>query len=181
MIKLYLDFDGVILDTIDVTYKMFKDNDIHSDIRDFYKSLDWDYVLNISRPINDSINCINRIVKSKLYDVNILTHVVTTKEASAKKKFVNDNLPAVKLITVDRDIDKCDVVDCENAILVDDYMGNLELWKEKGGFSIKFSDKGKEYDIMSISSLDMLIDKYDEINNEINDIRNDKILVNLKK
>ena len=67
-----------------------------------------------------------------------------------------------------KDYNKCDVVDCEDAILVDDYMENLKLWTSKGGISIKFSDKGKDYDIMSIDNLGLLIDKYDEINKMIN-------------
>lgn len=166
-IKLYLDFDGVILDTIDVTYSMFKKSG-YADMHEFYKTLDWDNVIEISKPINDSINCIHDIVNSSLYDVNILTHVITREEAIAKKKFVSDNLPMVKLITVDKIFNKCDVVDCENAILVDDYMENLKLWSSKGGISIKFSDKGKDYDIMSIDNLGLLIDKYDEISKMIN-------------
>ena len=180
MIKLYLDFDGVILDTIDVTYKMYEKNKKYKDIRDFYRTLDWNYVIEVSNPINDSINCIHNLINSSLYDVNILTHVVTREEAIAKKKYIDNNLPSVKLITVDRDIDKCDVVDCDNSVLVDDYMGNLELWQSKGGIPIKFSDKGKEYDSMSINSLNMLIDKYDEIKKMIKSYDN-KTLVNLKK
>ena len=70
-IKLYLDFDGVILDTIDVTYDMFKKSS-YDDMYDFYNTLDWDNVLKLSKPINDSINYIHDIVNSSLYDVNIL-------------------------------------------------------------------------------------------------------------
>ena len=47
-------------------------------------------------------------------------------------------------------------------------MENLRLWSSKGGISIKFSDRGKEYDIMSIDNLRLLIDKYDEISKMIN-------------
>ena len=166
-IKLYLDFDGVILDTIDVTYDLFKKSS-YDDMYAFYNTLDWNNVLKFSKPINDSINYIHDIVNSSLYDVNILAHVITKEEEISKKKFVNDNLPLVKLITVDKKYNKCDVVDCKNAILVDDYMENLKLWSSKGGISIKFSDKGKEYDIMSIDNLRLLIDKYDEISKMIN-------------
>ena len=179
-IKLYLDFDGVILNTIDVTYEMFKKNNEYDDINEFYKNLDWDYVLSISTPINDSINAIHKLVKSGLYDVHILTHFNTEKEARSKKRFDKKELDNVKLITVIKGVNKCEVVDCENAVLVDDYMGNLELWQSKGGIPIKFSDKGKEYDIMSINSLNMLIDKYDEIKKMIKSYDN-KTLVNLKK
>lgn len=180
-IKLYLDFDGVILDTIDVTYEMYANSGKKEDIREFYRNLDWEEVLKISSPINDSIKCIKNLVDSSLYDVNILTHVVSDNEANAKKKYLDSVLPSVNLITVDREIDKCDVVDCVNSVLVDDYMGNLELWQSKGGVPVKFSDKGKEYDIMSISSLNMLIDMYDEIKSIVRFNDNNKTLVNLKK
>ncbi len=164
-IKLYLDFDGVILNTIDITYELFKRKNITNpeEIVDFYKNLDWNEIIKISKPINDSINCIKNIIDSNLYDISILSHVVTMEEADVKRNFLNENLPGIDLIAVDRDKNKCDVVDCRNAVLVDDYMENLELWYEKGGIPIKFSDKGKEYDFISISNLGMLITKYNEI------------------
>lgn len=181
-IKLYLDFDGVILNTIDITYTMFKEKNITNpeEIVDFYRNLDWNEIIKVSEPINDSINRIKDIINSDLYDVSILSHVVTIEEANGKREFLNKNLPGINLIAVDRDKNKCDVVDCKNAILVDDYMGNLELWHKKGGIPIKFSDKGKEYDFMSISDLGMLITKYDEIKELI--INNSKLnVVNFKK
>ena len=169
MIKLYIDFDGVILDTIDITYKMYElEKDNYIDMKDFYKNLDWNYILKISNPINDSINNIKKILDSNLYDVYVLSHVVTKGEALGKRNFLNVYLPGLKLISVDRDVAKCDVVDPTNAILVDDYMGNLDLWYSKGGIPVKFSDKGNKYDYVSISSLDELIYKYDDFLNMIN-------------
>ena len=162
--RLYIDFDGVILNTIDITYNMYNDNkDLYRDMKDFYSQLDWDYILSISKPINDSINNIRKIVDSNLYEVYVLSHVVTKEEEIGKRKFLNDNIPGLEIITVPRDIEKCDVVDPKNAILVDDYMGNLELWEAKGGIPIKFSDNGKSYNIKSISRLDILIDDYNDI------------------
>ena len=162
--KLYIDFDGVILNTIDITYNIYKKNkNKFVDMQDFYKCLDWNELLKISSPINDSLNSIKKIIDSNLYDVYILSHVVTNNEAKYKKIFLEKNIPGIKLITVPREIEKCDVVDAKNAILVDDYMGNLELWEAKGGIPIKFSDKGKSYNIMSIDRLDMLLDDYDNI------------------
>lgn len=163
-IDLYIDFDGVILNTIDVTYSMYdRVKDEYSDMKDFYKSLDWKMIFELCLPINDSINNINRLVDSNLYNVYILSHVVTDSEEQEKRKFISRNFDDVKLIAVPRDVDKCDVVDCFNAVLVDDYMGNLVKWESRGGIAIKFSDKGKKYNIMSISNLGMLIDKYNDI------------------
>jgi hypothetical protein len=111
----------------------------------------------------------------------MLTHVTTDKEAMGKRKYVNKYLPSVKLITVVKSVNKCEVVDCEDTVLVDDFMGNLELWAENGGIPVKFSDKGKDYDIMSVSNLGMLIDMYDDFKSLINSKGNNKTLVNLKK
>ena len=85
--------------------------------------------------------------------VCILTHVVCDDEVYAKKKYLSSVLPEVEVITVDKKFNKCDVVDCRNAILVDDYMGNLTLWNDKGGIPVKFSDKGRECESVSYTHL----------------------------
>lgn len=164
-IKLYIDFDGVILNTIDITYKMFdklKINNI-TEKNEFYKKLNWEELLESSTPINNSIDNLKLLIESNLYDVIILSHVISEQEALVKKKYIKKNIPELEIITVNRDTNKCDAVDCKNAILVDDYMGNLDLWYAKGGIPIKFSDKGRKYNYITITSLDMMIDKYEEI------------------
>lgn len=165
MIKLYLDFDGVILNTIEVTYKELEKRNItnRKDIDYYYKTLDWEKLISECSEIKNSITNIKRIIKSKLYDVSILTHVAADNEIKAKENYLKEKLGNIKIIPVDIGTNKCDIVNCKNTILVDDYMNNLELWYEKGGIPIKFSDKGKKCKFMSITSLDMLIDKYDEI------------------
>ena len=54
------------------------------------------------------------------------------------------------------------MVHTEGAILVDDYVGNLQEWKEAGGIGIKFSTKlnGKGYRV--IDKLDALIEMFGE-------------------
>jgi hypothetical protein len=173
-LDLYIDFDGVILNTIDITYK--KINDLKRnisdeiDMNDYYKNLDWFHLLEESSPISNSINNIKKIMDSNLYNVAVLSNVSSDSEALAKTEYLQMRLPGLRVITVEVGMNKCDVVDCKNAILVDDYMGNLELWNDKGGISIKFSDKGKKNKFISVSSLDMLLSKYDEIK-EMIDIR----------
>ena len=165
MIKLYLDFDGVILNTIDVTYADLEKKNITDldEIDEYYKNLDWFELIDNCEEINNSISNIKKIIKSNLYDVNILTHIKTKSEIKAKEKYLKSKIKDINLITVQFGTDKCDVVDCKNAILVDDYIKNLEKWYKKGGIPIKFSDKGKKCKYMSISSLDNLLEKYDEI------------------
>ena len=51
------------------------------------------------------------------------------------------------------------MVHTNEAILVDDYSGNLKEWSEEGGIHIKFSEKNnKKY--TTINKLDMLIDLF---------------------
>lgn len=164
-IDLYIDFDGVILDTMTDTYREYvkykKLNAIDS--ISYYKGLDWFTLLYDSSEINDSINNIKKLIASNLYNISILTHVVCQEEISAKKRYLAEKIPGLRVITVDKSKNKCDAVLCVNAILVDDYMENLELWHDKGGISIKFSDNSKKRKFMTIDSLDDLIDKYDDI------------------
>ena len=162
-IDLYIDFDGVILDTINNTYDKYEElkKTTSITIAEYYKKLDWVKLLTESPQINDSILNIKKILDSNLYNVCILTHVVCDDEVYAKKRYLRQVLPNVKVITVDKKFNKCDVVDCRNAVLVDDYMGNLTLWNDKGGIPVKFSDKGRECEFMVVTNLGEIIDLYD--------------------
>ena len=166
-LNLYIDFDGVILNTIEISYKDFKEINKQSQgkisIKEYYENLNWEELLNKSTPINNSIENIKKLVQSNLYNIYILSNVFSEKEAKVKQNYITEKLPNIKLITVLPEQKKCDIVDCKNSILVDDYMGNLEIWFEKGGIPVKFSDKGKKRKFLTVTSLDMLLDKYDEI------------------
>ena len=86
-IKLYLVFDGVILDTMNVTIRMMEDLNIPDDqeiIREFYKNIDWYKLLRSTPEINDSFNNINLLLNSGLYDIEILTHVNSKEEGIEK-------------------------------------------------------------------------------------------------
>ncbi len=159
--KLYLDFDGVILDTISVTYQMIEDQNLQTrdEILNFYRTLDWNNLLKISPVMNDSINCIRKLIKTNIYDISVLTHVNSKHEEEEKIKMINRQFPDLEIIPCPKVIDKCDFVDPTGAILVDDYLPNLEKWEEKGGISVKFSDKNKKNDrFITITRLDQLLD-----------------------
>lgn len=180
MIKLYIDFDGVILNTIDVSYKMLDDSgiDLSDNVRvqDFYCNLDWKKLIEDSEPINNSIVNLRKLMDSKLYDISILTHINSSYEKEIKLDFMKRNFEGLDIIFVEKKDDKCDVVDCFDAVLVDDYMDNLLKWESKGGIAVKFSTTDKEYECIDISSLDMLIDKYEEIKQKMSG-RKKKLLV----
>ena len=158
-LDLYIDFDGVILNTIDVSLDIYfkgKEREGYPP-RDFYRNLDWDWLLSICHEINDSISNIAKLIDSNLFNVRILTHVVCENERQAKLKFLNSKFSDLEVIPVFIDDDKCDVVDAKGAILVDDYSGNLLLWDKAGGVAVKFSNKKKRYNYVTIDKLDSLI------------------------
>lgn len=142
MKNLYIDFDGVIVDSIEVTYQMM--NKMNIDYKNskeclrFYQNLDWEAVLKKCKPINNSIECIKELEKSNKYNVSILTHVNSISEIEEKVKFIRKYLSNITIIPVPKSISKAKMLKAKDAILVDDYVKNLEEWKEENGVGIKF-------------------------------------------
>lgn len=143
MTNLYIDFDGVIMDTIARSYKMMEEKGIDSkdfeNVVTFYKELDWKVFLNHTEEIHDAYTQINKIVDSGLFNVNILTHVTSLEEAEAKIRFIRKRLHEITIITVPKSVDKTKIVNAKGSILIDDYTGNLKKWEEAGGIGVRFS------------------------------------------
>ncbi len=160
MQKLYIDCDGVILNTIDESYKILKEKKIESTeaIRKFYLSLDWEKFITDSGEILDAVSKIKKISESNLYEIKILTHVCSENESLAKTKYFKERLPKVEVIIVPKDIKKTEIVDPKGAILVDDFLGNLDDWYEKGGIPVKFSNSGKRCKYTKITDLEELLE-----------------------
>ena len=162
MRNLYIDFDGVIMDTITNSYKMIKELGI--DLNDsekviaFYKELNWEKLLNESLEIHDAFDEIDKLIKSGKFHVNILTHVTSLNEAEAKINFVRQKLQEISIITVPKSIDKARMVQAKNSILIDDYIGNLEKWKAAGGIGVRFSTKLNGKGFQAIAYLNQIIE-----------------------
>ncbi len=152
MQKLYLDCDGVILDTINYMYKIIEEKQIpESELEKFYKTFPWKNLIEKAGEINNSIVKIKELTNH--FDVEILTHVNSEEEIRAKFKYFTKVLPEVKLNVVPKIIQKGDIVNPKGAILVDDFMPNLEYWEEVGGIPVKFSDSDKECKYTKITDL----------------------------
>lgn len=158
MKKLYLDCDGVILDTIKNSYKMLLEKNIttEEEVRKFYSNIDWEQLIKDSGQINNSINKIKDL--SNYFNIEILTHVNSDNEANVKIKYFANELPNINVITVPKQIKKADFVEATGAILVDDFSSNLEYWISKGGIGIKFSNDTEEKKYTVITDLLELID-----------------------
>ena len=141
MKNLYIDFDGVIVNTIDITYKMANSLGIKKDYTNylqFFQNLNWEEVLEQAKPINDSFNEIKKIINSHKFNVFILTHVTSIHEAEAKIKLINKYLENITIITVPKSISKTKVLNTKGAILIDDFPPNLDDWEKSGGIGIRF-------------------------------------------
>ena len=160
MLKLYLDCDGVILDTINKSYQMLEKLNITTEEEKskFYNNIDWDNLIEISGQINDSINKIKEL--TKYFDVEILTHVYSEYEANVKTQYFIKMLPGINVIAVPKSIKKADYVNATGCILVDDYSSNLAYWEEKGGVPVKFSDFEENSPYTVISDLLELIELF---------------------
>ena len=176
MITLYLDFDGVILDTITISNNYLKDNNItkEEDIHNYFETLDWRDLMNKSHIINNAIENIWKIYESGLFKIGIITHYNSIQEVMLKDKFITDNLPNdIVVHYVHYSNKKNTVVPAKDSILVDDYIKNIESWEDDLGIGIKFSDTDKEYQYLKINSLDEIINLYETIKERIE--KNNKI------
>ena len=164
MRPLYIDFDGVILDTIEATYKEMKAKKISLEdqekVREYYKTVDWDKLIKETPEINDSINEIKKICKSRKFNVYVLTHVNSTDEMVAKIKYLHKNVPEVTIVSVPREVAKTEVVNPAAAILIDDYSGNLKIWQKKLGIGIKFVKELEGSDYPEVTHLSEVIDMF---------------------
>lgn len=162
MKNLYIDFDGVILDTITTTYRIMEELNIsHDDIEKktiFFESLDWKNIIAVTKEINDSISCIQKIIDSKLFDVAILTHVNSLDEIVEKVKFIRSNLDHVTIIPVPKAVSKTKMVNAHDSILIDDYSGNLVEWELAGGIGVRFSLELESKGYHVIDRLDQILE-----------------------
>ena len=158
--KVYVDFDGVILDTdtiIDRDYS--KIDDIKRS--DFIKNYDWNKLVNEASVINNSLDNL----KNSKFDTYILSKISSMNEGIAKVNYLRDNGVLTNIHLVPTKVSKSDVVSAEGNILIDDKVYNLDEWEEKGGISIFFNKDNLDYDIRGnknikykkISNLDILL------------------------
>jgi len=147
--NLYIDFDGVIMDTPPLVNCFLAEQGIDRKlaqediIRKALTSLCYKQTLAAAPIISEAFDRINKIIASGKYKVSILSKVITLEEGVAKVKFLREHLEDVTIILVPSCVCKTDMVDAKDAILVDDYAGNLRSWQEHGGAGVLFRKNGK--------------------------------------
>lgn len=166
MKQLYIDFDGVILDTMTKSYEELKREKIdfkdQERVQEYFRNIDWKKLIEETDEINDSINEIKKICASKKFNVYILTHINSTNEMIEKIKYLHKNLPQVTVVSVPKEIPKTEVVNPSAAILIDDYSGNIKEWQKKLGIGIKFVKELEGSDYPEITHLSEVIDMFNQ-------------------
>lgn len=163
MKNIYIDFDGVIMDTNRVTYDMLDrlevDKTDSEKMSEFYSNLNWKKVLTLTPIINDAFGCMKKLYSSGRFDLAILTHVNSLDEAIAKINFIRKYMKDVTIIPVPRELSKTKMCSTKDSILIDDYSGNLMEWEKAGGKGIQFSTNlKKDKGFPVIDRLDSILD-----------------------
>lgn len=135
---IYIDFDGVIYDTVSEILKELEKNNLSlsDDCSSFFKNINWKNLLEKSSEINNSIDSIIKL--SDKYNIKILTHVSSIFEMESKAEFIRLKIPTVDIIFVPKSIQKNYIVSAQNNILIDDSFKNVDNWKKSGGVGILF-------------------------------------------
>ncbi len=146
---IYIDFDGVILDTENVLFEDWRKNPNRKSLPEsvkikYIQEKDWNHILNNSPIINDSLYNLKNMDHN---NSAILTKIHSlTNEGTEKIKWIRDKGIKQTIILVPYNLRKCDVVDAANNILIDDCLKNLDEWVEKGGIPVFFDMNDDGYD-----------------------------------
>lgn len=161
MKNLYIDFDGVLMDTITTSYRLLDeakvDRNNSEEILKFYQTLNWEEVIEITPILNDSINRLRNIKKSNRFNISILTHVNSLAEIVEKVKFIRKYFHDITVIACPKQISKTQIVHAKDAILIDDWHINLKEWKEAGGIPIKFSPTLNDRGYICVDKIDDIL------------------------
>lgn len=143
---IYLDFDGVIFDTVSVILDLMGKENISfsDDCSRFFEEIDWKYVLNNSKEINNSVEYIKKSKKN----IKILTHVSSILEMKNKIEFIIDKIGNIEIICVPKSVKKSLVVSANNNILIDDSKKNISDWIHNGGKGLLFDSKKDNLEIL---------------------------------
>ncbi len=161
--NLYIDFDGVILDTITPLYEELEKQNItdEEDMRNFYINYPWENIINDKYILNDSINNIKQIIESNKFNLAILTHVNSLNEAVLKINYLRKYFSDITIIPCPKQIPKTKMIHTKDSILIDDYAGNLRQWEKEGGIPVRFSLKGNGKGFKTLKSLKEIINMFE--------------------
>jgi len=153
--KKYIDFDGVIVDTLPLIFaewaKIPNYDSLSLEEKIYYASKqNWKEILEKAQIINDSINALKSISTN---DSAILTKVNSLENEGIEKiKFLRRHGVKQEVILVPFTVKKTDVVDPMLNILIDDTVHNLDEWQESGGRTFFFSKDDSDIDCYGVKN-----------------------------
>ena len=145
----YIDFDGVILDTEELLFEKWRENPNRHSLLEidkirYIQNSDWNYIINNSEIINDSIYYLKQMDPSK---TAILTKIHSSaNEGFAKIKWLRAQDVKQSIILVPYMLKKTDMVDANGNILVDDCLKNLDDWVNCNGIPMFFDINNDGFD-----------------------------------
>ena len=146
---LYIDFDGVILDTEPLLFEEWRKNPNRHSLPEsekikYLQKCNWNYIINNSPVINDSLYYLRQMDPSISC---ILTKVHSLENESVEKiKWLRENGIKQSVVIVPYYFKKSEVAIARGNILIDDCLKNLSEWEELGGIPIFFDMNNDDYD-----------------------------------
>lgn len=140
--KVYIDFDGVILYTTKELFNEWLSTNYDINIKEKSKikyiiSKDWEYILKKSPVIDEAIKYLREMDPDK---TAILTKIHSLEnEGAAKVRFLRNALVKQEVVLVPYTLSKTDVVSAKGNYLIDDTIHNLDKWTSCGGNGIFFN------------------------------------------
>ena len=170
--EVYIDFDGVIVDTqtkIDYYFSLF-DNKITPEWNKFLANINWKMdVLSSAKEINNAFEILRELYKIKK-NIYILSRVFSLSEYKDKLLYLRDNGIYINVIPSPGRIEKSRVViPSQDRVLIDDSKSNIKNWIDNDGRGVYFSqnlldiENAKKYFPECVSDLKFLLKKKQKI------------------
>ena len=159
--NLYIDFDGVILDTMTPIFEDYEKQKITKETeKDFFINYPWNNIVNDTYIIGDAINDIYKILESNKFNLSILTHINSLNEGVLKINYLRKYFKDITIIPCPKEIPKTKMIETKDAILIDDYAGNLRDWEKEWGIPVRFSLKGNGKGFKTVKELKEIIEMF---------------------
>ena len=159
--NIYIDFDGVILDTITPLYNDYQTQNISKEnAKEFFVNYPWDTIIDDKYIINNAIEDIQAIINSNKFNLAILTHGNSINEAVLKINYLRQYFKDITIIPCPKEVSKTKMIHTKDSILIDDYAGNLREWKQEGGVGVRFNREGNGKGFLTIKDLKEIIDMF---------------------
>ena len=133
---IYIDFDGVLVDTPRLIKEQIK---IKGNSCETCQNFPWKIFLEKCNEIENNFSYIKKL--SEKFKVIIITHVYSDNEQQEKQRYIRENLKGIECITVPYYIEKSEIVNPKENILIDDYSINIDKWIKSGGIGIHFKEE----------------------------------------